>query len=39
MNLAVSFDHRVVDGVYAVRFLRRLCEYVADPEGWILSAV
>jgi 2-oxoglutarate dehydrogenase E2 component (dihydrolipoamide succinyltransferase) len=39
MHLAVSFDHRVVDGVYAVRFLRRLIEYVEDPEAWILRAV
>jgi 2-oxoglutarate dehydrogenase E2 component (dihydrolipoamide succinyltransferase) len=39
MQLAVSFDHRVIDGVYAVRFLRRLVEYVEDPEAWILRAV
>jgi 2-oxoglutarate dehydrogenase E2 component (dihydrolipoamide succinyltransferase) len=39
MHLAVSFDHRVVDGVYAVRFLRRLIEYLEDPEAWILRAV
>jgi 2-oxoglutarate dehydrogenase complex dihydrolipoamide succinyltransferase (E2) component len=39
MNLALSFDHRVIDGVYAVRFLRRLAEYLEDPEAWILRAV
>ena len=39
MNLAVSFDHRVVDGAYAVQFLRRLIEYVEDPEAWIVNAV
>ena len=39
MHLAVSFDHRVVDGVYAVRFLRRFAEYLEDPEAWILRAV
>jgi 2-oxoglutarate dehydrogenase complex dihydrolipoamide succinyltransferase (E2) component len=39
MHLAVSFDHRVVDGVYAVRFLRRLVEHLEDPEAWILQAV
>jgi 2-oxoglutarate dehydrogenase E2 component (dihydrolipoamide succinyltransferase) len=39
MNLALSFDHRVVDGVYAVRFLRRLVEHLEDPEAWILRAV
>ena len=39
MHLAVAFDHRVIDGVYAVRFLRRLIEYLEDPEAWILRAV
>jgi pyruvate/2-oxoglutarate dehydrogenase complex dihydrolipoamide acyltransferase (E2) component len=39
MHLAVSFDHRVVDGAYAVRFLRRFVEYLEDPEAWILRAV
>jgi pyruvate/2-oxoglutarate dehydrogenase complex dihydrolipoamide acyltransferase (E2) component len=39
MHLAISFDHRVVDGVYAVRFLRRFVEYLEDPEAWILRAV
>jgi pyruvate/2-oxoglutarate dehydrogenase complex dihydrolipoamide acyltransferase (E2) component len=39
MHLAVSFDHRVIDGVYAVRFLRRVAEYLGDPEAWILRAV
>jgi 2-oxoglutarate dehydrogenase E2 component (dihydrolipoamide succinyltransferase) len=39
MNLALSFDHRVIDGAYAVKFLRRLALLLEDPEAWILNAV
>ena len=39
MNFGLSFDHRVIDGAYAVRFLRRLIEYLEEPDSWILDAV
>jgi pyruvate dehydrogenase E2 component (dihydrolipoamide acetyltransferase) len=31
MAVSLSFDHRVVDGADAARFLGTLSEYVADP--------
>ncbi len=39
LNFGLSFDHRVIDGGYAVQFLRRLIEYLEDPEGWILGVI
>ena len=32
MNAAIGFDHRVVDGELAVKFLRRICELLEKPE-------
>ena len=32
MNAAIGFDHRVVDGELAVKFLRRWCELIERPE-------
>ena len=32
MNLAIGFDHRVVDGELAVKFLRRVSELLERPE-------
>jgi 2-oxoglutarate dehydrogenase E2 component (dihydrolipoamide succinyltransferase) len=32
MNLSIGFDHRVVDGELAVKFLRRVCELLERPE-------
>jgi len=32
MNLAIGFDHRVVDGELAVKFLRRVAELLERPE-------
>jgi len=32
MNASIGFDHRVVDGELAVKFLRRLCELLERPE-------
>jgi 2-oxoglutarate dehydrogenase complex dihydrolipoamide succinyltransferase (E2) component len=32
MNFGLSFDHRLIDGHYAVQFLRRLIEYIEEPE-------
>jgi len=34
--LSMSFDHRVIDGVYAVKFLRAVCEQVENPERMLL---
>jgi 2-oxoglutarate dehydrogenase E2 component (dihydrolipoamide succinyltransferase) len=31
MNAAIGFDHRVVDGELAVKFLRRVCALLEDP--------
>jgi 2-oxoglutarate dehydrogenase E2 component (dihydrolipoamide succinyltransferase) len=31
MNASIGFDHRVVDGELAVKFLRRVCELLEDP--------
>ena len=32
MNASIGFDHRVVDGELAVKFLRRVCEILEKPE-------
>jgi 2-oxoglutarate dehydrogenase complex dihydrolipoamide succinyltransferase (E2) component len=32
MNLSIGFDHRVVDGELAVKFLRRIAELLERPE-------
>jgi 2-oxoglutarate dehydrogenase E2 component (dihydrolipoamide succinyltransferase) len=32
MNTAIGFDHRVIDGEMAVKFLRRFCELIERPE-------
>jgi 2-oxoglutarate dehydrogenase complex dihydrolipoamide succinyltransferase (E2) component len=36
MNLGMSFDHRLIDGHYAVQFLRRLITYLEAPELMLL---
>jgi 2-oxoglutarate dehydrogenase complex dihydrolipoamide succinyltransferase (E2) component len=36
MNLSLSFDHRLIDGHYAVQFLRRLISYLEEPELMLL---
>jgi 2-oxoglutarate dehydrogenase E2 component (dihydrolipoamide succinyltransferase) len=36
MNLGMSFDHRLIDGQYAVQFLRRLITYLEYPELTLL---
>lgn len=35
--LSLSFDHRVIDGVYAVKFLRAVCEQVENPDRMLLT--
>ncbi|MDM8551718.1 2-oxoglutarate dehydrogenase complex dihydrolipoyllysine-residue succinyltransferase [Desulfobacterales bacterium HSG2] len=37
MYVALSYDHRIVDGREAVTFLRRIKEYVENPERMILD--
>ncbi|MCK5125830.1 MAG: 2-oxo acid dehydrogenase subunit E2 [candidate division Zixibacteria bacterium] len=39
LNFGLSFDHRVVDGGYAVQFLRRMIELLEDPDSWVLGVV
>lgn len=36
MNMGLSFDHRLIDGHYAVQFLRRLIGYIEEPELMLL---
>jgi len=38
MNLAVSYDHRLIDGKEAVTFLRRIVECLEDPQRLLLEA-
>lgn len=38
MNLALSYDHRIIDGSTAVRFLVRVKELIEDPSGLLLEA-
>ena len=33
LPLSLSYDHRVIDGAYAVRFTTFLCEKLADVDG------
>jgi 2-oxoglutarate dehydrogenase E2 component (dihydrolipoamide succinyltransferase) len=37
MYLALSYDHRIVDGSEAVRFLVRVRELIEDPESLLLE--
>ncbi|MEO1128656.1 MAG: 2-oxoglutarate dehydrogenase complex dihydrolipoyllysine-residue succinyltransferase [Planctomycetota bacterium] len=37
MYLALSYDHRIVDGEGAVRFLRHIKECIEDPERLLLD--
>jgi 2-oxoglutarate dehydrogenase complex dihydrolipoamide succinyltransferase (E2) component len=39
LNFGMSFDHRVVDGGYAVQFLRRMIEFLEDPQGWLIGVM
>ncbi|MFV9503835.1 MAG: 2-oxoglutarate dehydrogenase complex dihydrolipoyllysine-residue succinyltransferase [Oscillochloridaceae bacterium umkhey_bin13] len=38
MYLALSYDHRLIDGGTAVRFLVRVKELIEDPEALLLEA-
>lgn len=37
MYLALSYDHRIIDGREAVTFLKRVCQCVEDPERMMLD--
>jgi len=37
MYLALSYDHRIVDGREAVQFLRKVIEYIEKPEEMLLE--
>ena len=37
MNLAVSYDHRVIDGATAVQFLVRVKQMIEDPETLLIE--
>ena len=37
MYLALSYDHRIIDGREAVNFLKRVKEYVEEPEELLLE--
>ena len=37
MYVALSYDHRIVDGREAVTFLRRIKEFVENPERMVLE--
>jgi len=37
MNLALSYDHRIIDGKEAVSFLKLIKEYIEDPEEMLLE--
>ena len=37
MYVAVSYDHRIVDGREAVQFLARIKELIEDPEELLLE--
>lgn len=37
MYLALSYDHRIVDGKESVSFLKRVCEMISDPVRLLLK--
>lgn len=37
MNLSLSFDHRVIDGAYAARFLNRVIREIENPASLVSS--
>jgi pyruvate dehydrogenase E2 component (dihydrolipoamide acetyltransferase) len=37
VTLSLTFDHRIVDGAPAARFLQTLAGYVENPEPWVGS--
>ena len=39
MTMCLSFDHRVIDGAYAVQFLRKMIEYLEDLDSWLIGVI
>jgi 2-oxoglutarate dehydrogenase complex dihydrolipoamide succinyltransferase (E2) component len=39
LNFGLSFDHRVVDGAYAVQFLRKMILFLEDPDSWMIGVM
>jgi pyruvate dehydrogenase E2 component (dihydrolipoamide acetyltransferase) len=39
INFGLSFDHRVVDGGYAVQFLRKMIEHLENIDSWLLGVI
>jgi 2-oxoglutarate dehydrogenase E2 component (dihydrolipoamide succinyltransferase) len=37
MYLALSYDHRLIDGREAVNFLKRIKEFVEEPDEMLLE--
>ena len=37
MNVALSYDHRVIDGREAIGFLVRIKEYIESPDKLLLE--
>ncbi len=37
MNIALSYDHRIIDGKEAVSFLKQIKTYIEDPEQMLLE--
>ena len=37
MYLALTYDHRLIDGKDAVTFLKRVRDYVQDPRRMLLQ--
>jgi len=37
MYLALSYDHRIIDGREAVRFLKKVVEFIEEPEEMLLE--
>ncbi|WP_303720797.1 2-oxoglutarate dehydrogenase complex dihydrolipoyllysine-residue succinyltransferase [Malonomonas rubra] len=37
MNVALSYDHRIIDGQQAVSFLKQIKLYIEDPEEMLLE--
>lgn len=39
INFGLSFDHRVVDGGYAVQFLRKMIEHLENIDSWLIEVI
>jgi pyruvate dehydrogenase E2 component (dihydrolipoamide acetyltransferase) len=37
MMLSLTFDHRIVDGAPAARFLQSLSLLIENPSPWLMS--